>query len=66
MTTAFTYDTANTKAETAGWGLDVTTITAVNREATGVTASAGELVELKVINEFIIKIRCKGLVFFDK
>ena len=66
MATALTFDTADAKEKPAGGSFDMTVIITMNRQATGVTAGAGELVELEVINHFIIKTWCKGIVFFDE
>ena len=66
MTTAFTFDTADAKEKFAGRSFDMTVVITMNRQAARVPAGAGKLVELKVINHFIIKIWCKRIVFFDE
>ena len=66
MSTAFTFDTADAEEKPAGRSFDMTMIITMNRQAARVTAGAGKLVKLKVINHFIIKIWCKRIVFFDE
>ena len=56
MSTTFAYDTADFEREFSGRCFDRTVIITMNREAAGVTTWAGKLMELKVVNCFIIKI----------
>ncbi len=56
MSTTFAYDTADFEREFSGRCFDRTVIITMNREAAGVTTWACQLVKLKVINCFIIKI----------
>jgi len=55
MPTALAFNTANAKTESARRSFDITVIITMNRQTSGVAAWAGKLVELKVINNFIIK-----------
>ena len=66
MPTALAFNTANAKTESARRSFDKTVIITMNRQAPRVVARAGKLVKLKVINDFIIKMRRKSIVFFDE
>ncbi|MDY5180658.1 hypothetical protein [Butyribacter sp.] len=66
MSAAFAFNTADTKTKSARRGFDITMIITMNRQTARVPAGACKLVELKIINDFIIKMLCKRIVFFDE
>lgn len=58
MFTTFTPDTADAEKKSAGGSFDITVIITMNRQTSGMSTGTSQLVKLKVIYDFIIKIWC--------
>ena len=66
MAAEFTDDTTDFEIKLAGRCFNKTMVIRMNRQPAGMSAWTGELMELKIVYDFIIKIWCKGIVFFDE